>query len=111
MDGGVCHNCDARRSALLLCAGCGSAQYCDRTCQKSDWKKHKKNCKPYKVIKLEGKGLGLLASKNIKQGELIIKEKAVMIIPFNNKKQVQKVLDFSFKTFDLMKCLRFLLLC
>jgi splicing suppressor protein 51 len=31
---------------LSRCAGCYSARYCSRDCQKQDWKLHKKVCKP-----------------------------------------------------------------
>ena len=43
---GVCHNCSStvERSKMLTCARCGHANYCSRTCQKSDWQRHKKNC-------------------------------------------------------------------
>ena len=93
MTGDLCQYCSERRNDLLQCAACGTVQYCNRTCQKSDWKKHKKDCsKPYKAVNLEGKGVGLLATKNIKQGELIIREKAVVMIPFNQKKQVSRFL-------------------
>ena len=68
----VCQYCGEKKNDLLQCAACGSVQYCDRSCQKSDWKSHKKNCKPYKAVckpykavDLEGKGIGLLATKNI----------------------------------------------
>lgn len=89
MTADVCQYCGEQRNDLLQCAACGTVQYCNRTCQKSDWKKHKKNCsKPYKAVNLTGKGVGLLSTKTIKQGELIIREKAVVIIPFNQKKQV-----------------------
>ena len=94
----MCQYCGEKKNDLLQCAACGSVQYCNRACQKSDWKSHKKNCKPYKAVNLEGKGIGLLATRNIKQGELIIREKAVVMIPFNQKKQVNRVLvTFKFK--------------
>ena len=85
----VCQFCLEKKNDLLQCAACGTVQYCNRTCQKSDWKSHKKNCVTYKPVNIEGKGIGLLATKNIKQGELIIREKAVVIIPFNQNKQVK----------------------
>lgn len=35
---------------LQKCSGCQTARYCSRECQKSDWKKHKKECKHDKVL-------------------------------------------------------------
>jgi hypothetical protein len=40
-----CSFCHKRNSALLECSNCRNAHYCDKTCQKRDWKKeHKKEC-------------------------------------------------------------------
>lgn len=30
---------------LMYCAKCKSAKYCDETCQKADWKRHKRVCR------------------------------------------------------------------
>ena len=41
--------------------------------------KHKKSCEqPYKVVPVDGKGMGLVATKKIKRGERIIVEKPVL---------------------------------
>lgn len=53
-----CSNCDSREPGLKLCSGCkDSAQapmYCSKDCQRSDWKRHKKKCKTFQVMKQGG---------------------------------------------------------
>ena len=40
-----CGNCDKPvMKKILVCAGCKKVCYCDMTCQKSHWKKHKMLC-------------------------------------------------------------------
>lgn len=34
--------------SLLNCAACRIAKYCDKTCQRADWKIHKLKCKTFK---------------------------------------------------------------
>ena len=43
-----------------------------------DWPRHKKNCIPVMVKEYGEKGRGLVAAKNIKMGELILTDKAVV---------------------------------
>ena len=41
----VCQNCGKGSGDVLLqCSQCKTAKYCDRKCQKENWKVHKKNC-------------------------------------------------------------------
>ncbi|CAG8535164.1 1340_t:CDS:2 [Diversispora eburnea] len=37
-----------KQTTLLVCAGCGRANYCSKECQKKDWKVHKQDCAPFK---------------------------------------------------------------
>jgi hypothetical protein len=40
----VCRNC-GKSGQLRQCGNCKQVKYCNRNCQKEDWKEHKKNCK------------------------------------------------------------------
>jgi hypothetical protein len=39
-----CTNCHAKDVPLQRCADYKEGSYCSRTCQKDDWKEHKKQC-------------------------------------------------------------------
>ena len=36
-----------RDAARFVCAGCGQVRYCNKNCQKKDWKIHRKSCSFY----------------------------------------------------------------
>ena len=74
----LCEVCGATGD-LAQCAGCCQVSYCSQQCQKSHWKTHKIVCKPYKVGPASGKGLGLFATRTIKLGDLIMREKPRLI--------------------------------
>lgn len=47
-EGVVCKNCNATvTQKVLRCGVCKKASYCSNTCQKEDWKFHKRICKKY----------------------------------------------------------------
>ena len=75
-----CHKCDkiGKRKKLSKCERCHAVTYCSRECQREDWARHKENCIPVMVKEYEGKGLGLVAARAIKMGELILTDKAMM---------------------------------
>ena len=41
----VCFHCGKANPKLLTCSACHHARYCDRDCQRKDWKRHKLACK------------------------------------------------------------------
>ena len=41
----TCYSCGRLDRGLLRCAGCSTALYCDRACQRADWKRHAMICK------------------------------------------------------------------
>lgn len=79
-DRNTCHFCDKTDAdkKLLKCGRCQAITYCGLECQKSDWTRHRKNCIPVMIKEYEGKGRGLVASRNIKIGELIFQDTAVI---------------------------------
>lgn len=42
--GKYCHQCGTSNCDKILCSRCLKARYCSRTCQKVNWKFHKKEC-------------------------------------------------------------------
>lgn len=46
--GARCNACKKEASDLKFCTGCNVIKYCDKDCQKADWKSHKKTCKKTK---------------------------------------------------------------
>ncbi|XP_057378366.1 SET domain-containing protein SmydA-8-like [Daphnia carinata] len=75
----LCAVCRAKASQI--CGGCGEIAYCAKEHQKQHWSTHKTQCKPYKIVFDEKYGRCMVASKNIKPGEIIFREKAIMTGP------------------------------
>ena len=82
-----CHKCNMTvtgKRKLSKCSRCHSITYCGQECQREDWPRHREYCIPVMVAEIPGKGLGLVASKNFKKGELIFKEDAIISIRSNS---------------------------
>ena len=60
------------------CGKCYAVTYCSPACQKQDWGRHKKLCVPVVIKEIEGKGRGLVATRDLKMGELVMKDSAVI---------------------------------
>ena len=74
----LCNFCKAE--TLKNGCSCGKVSYCGLECQKSDWKTHKPACPPFRVTKLPGRGKGVLATRKINVGEIIMEEVPLMVI-------------------------------
>ena len=90
-----CGHCSEARDSLLKCSACGSVGYCNQSCQKADWKNHKKVCRCFKIEALSGKGFGMVAVRKIKQGEIILTENPLMVLSKNkvNKNKGPSLLE------------------
>ena len=80
MSENCCIFCSKPSQSLLQCSGCGTVQYCDKTCQRSHWKNHKRDCKPFRVCEIAGKNKGIVATRTIKQGQVILRDKPLLIL-------------------------------
>lgn len=79
----VCAVCKV--PATQICAGCKNVYYCNRDHQKKHWKEgHKNNCSCYKVLLTENLGHHLIATRDIKQNDIILKDTPIVIGPAKN---------------------------
>ena len=72
----LCHS-----PANQRCTGCHVTFYCGKEHQKQHWKKHKNHCCAYKVTSSEYLGRHLVATRDLKQGELILYESPLTVAP------------------------------
>ena len=80
MSESFCIFCSKQSPELLQCSGCGDVRYCGQACQKSHWKHHKKDCKPFRICEIAGKNKGILTTKTIRQGQVLLRDKALLIL-------------------------------
>eukprot|EP00094_Tigriopus_californicus_P008742 TCALIF_08427-PA protein Name:"Similar to msta Protein msta, isoform A (Drosophila melanogaster)" AED:0.15 eAED:0.15 QI:0/0.4/0.16/0.83/0.6/0.66/6/115/489 len=68
--------------ATLRCSACYTVHYCQQEHQKSDWKKHKSQCsKPYEVLEDKVVGRYMIAARDLKAGDVILREKPCIVGP------------------------------
>ena len=69
----ACANCNGTLSAAKLrCSRCGTTYYCSASCQKENWKAHKRICKPKvsdAAIMTEATQLGAAGNERLRQGD------------------------------------------
>ncbi|XP_069705567.1 SET domain-containing protein SmydA-8 [Periplaneta americana] len=63
-----------RQPAQQRCGGCHVTYYCCRDHQRLDWKGHRDRCKPFKVAENKILGRHLIATRDLKVGEIILQE-------------------------------------
>ena len=57
--------------------------YCSKACQKLAWRQHKQGCgglEVVQVVEVEGRGRGLVTKQRVVAGQLLVKERAVMVL-------------------------------
>jgi len=75
----ICAQCGC--AANQRCTGCHVTFYCSRDHQKLHWKVHKSQCCAYKVCSSPELGRFLVATRDLKPGEMIISETPLVIGP------------------------------
>ena len=68
------------KKRLSKCGRRHAITYCGKECQVADFTRHKWNCLPVMVTEIPGKGRGLVAARDIEQGELIFIDKPVITV-------------------------------
>ncbi|KAG5683117.1 hypothetical protein PVAND_012418 [Polypedilum vanderplanki] len=78
-DRGKCAVCN--NQAKSRCSGCVQAFYCSVEHQRADWKNHKPLCSPMRVCHNEKIGRHYVATRDIKPGEIVLREAPLIIGP------------------------------
>ncbi|XP_070490459.1 SET domain-containing protein SmydA-8-like [Chironomus tepperi] len=104
-----CKICNAE--AKQKCSGCFNVFYCSRNCQVTDWKNgHKNDCKPYEVKRNSKLGRYTIASRDLKAGEVLFREVAVVHGPKMLSNPIclgcHKALVIKSKKTDFYRCSR-----
>ncbi|XP_076222065.1 SET domain-containing protein SmydA-8 isoform X2 [Nomia melanderi] len=73
----VCAICG--QFATHKCSACESVYYCCKEHQRKGWKKHAEVCKPYKLAEDQILGRHYVATRNIKVGEIILKDEQPLL--------------------------------
>ena len=74
-----CAICGSKEA--FRCGGCEKVSYCSKSHQKSHWKNHKGECQAWKICESPELGRYLTAARNVKQGEIILQESALVVCP------------------------------
>ncbi|XP_042221391.1 SET domain-containing protein SmydA-8-like [Homarus americanus] len=75
----TCGQCGAEAS--LRCGGCSNVHYCSREHQRQHWPKHKDECWPVAQAKDPQSGRYLVATRDLKEGQLVMREKPLILGP------------------------------
>ena len=74
-------SCSVCSLACRLTCCCRKRFYCSKVCQEADWEQHKANCPKVEEKEIsEEKGRGLVATRNIKKGSIVLEEDPLMLI-------------------------------
>ena len=107
----ICLVC-SKTGAKFLCGRCHSVTYCGGECQMKDLKRHKKLCSPMVYKELDDRGRGFIATRDIKTGDLIYKDKSIMSLGPREMKYYSssetRVLEEQLKKFSSNEKKRFL---
>lgn len=71
-------------SCSFSCSNCKKVSYCGKIHQRSDRKRHKKECFPAKIQWSATLGKHLVATREIQAGENILEDEAIIVGPRSN---------------------------
>lgn len=74
-----CALCSAEANSH--CGGCNKVSYCTKEHQKKHWKIHKSECCCWKICESPLLGRYLAAVRDIKAGEILLKERPILVTP------------------------------
>nr|XP_053652888.1 SET domain-containing protein SmydA-8-like [Cherax quadricarinatus] len=77
--GGACGQCGA--AATLRCGGCSVIHYCSKEHQRQHWTKHKDECWPITQVHDTQGGRYLVATRDLKEGQLVLREAPLVLGP------------------------------
>nr|XP_045583672.1 SET domain-containing protein SmydA-8-like [Procambarus clarkii]XP_045583673.1 SET domain-containing protein SmydA-8-like [Procambarus clarkii] len=77
--GGACGECGSEAS--LRCGGCSAVHYCSREHQRKHWVIHKDECWPVTQARDPQCGRYLVATRDLKEGQLVLREKPLVLGP------------------------------
>ncbi|XP_063903884.1 SET domain-containing protein SmydA-8 isoform X2 [Zophobas morio] len=97
-----------QKNATQACSACCRAFYCSKEHQKDDWKKHKTSCVCYKVTRDDTLGRCVIATRNIRPGEVIMKSPPLLLGPKTVSAPLcltcHKRLDLATSRYECCKC-------
>lgn len=70
-----------RAKSSQICGGCEEVFNFEMEYQNKEWSTHKTSCKPYQIVSNEKFGRCLVATRNLKPGEIIFGENATIVGP------------------------------
>lgn len=76
---GKCSVCE--EVSKSRCSGCNQVFYCSTDHQRKDWKNHKPKCSPMRVSHNDKIGRYFVATRNIKPGEIVLRESPLVVGP------------------------------
>jgi hypothetical protein len=65
---------------MVRCCTCGLVRYCGKICQRADWGSHKSSCPSFTVQTVPGKGRGLVATRRLGLGVVVMTEDPVLVL-------------------------------
>ncbi len=86
---GKCGHC--LTPCTMTCSNCNKVSYCSREHQKADRKRHKQTCFPAVLTFSEALGNHLVATREIRKGEIILEDEPLLLGPRSNLAHFAKI--------------------